>query len=62
MDIDAKLAIKVKRLKEVIESLRDDQIIESCDRAKASSVEKLRLCVDLLDEAVSNIEAVQDER
>ena len=62
INIDAHLSAKAKRLEEVIESLRDLQIVESCEHARVGRIERLRRCVESLDDAVEQIEAVHGDR
>lgn len=62
ININAHLSAKARRLEEVIANLRDLQIVESCDMASGAAVDRLRRCVEVLDDAVSEIEAVQGGR
>lgn len=61
-DINANLQGKARKLELLVESLRDTEIIELCECAEASYIDRLRRCVDRLDEAVLVLESSQGGR
>jgi hypothetical protein len=62
MDINAKLRSKAQKLDLIIADLRETQIVDESEYASFRIVEHLRQCVKDLDNAVSEIEYVQDGR
>ena len=62
INIDSALQGRARKLEDIIAYLKNTQIIECSECAKASSIQRLDRCLEALREAVSTLQSVQGDR